>query len=102
MASTLASGGRPDRKLRRRIPIAALYRVTRRAHGQRIRPGNERLTHLLDDRLRLRILSQLQIGIDEVIHCVQLVVSFVAGLGSPRRFGVGADRFLPVADAVKI
>src|SRR5262249_48943336 len=47
-------------ELRRRIPIAALDRVARRAPRQRIGPGNERLgeaadpAHLLDDRLRFR------------------------------------------------
>ena len=83
---------RPDRKLRRRVPIAALDRVARRAHRQRIGAGDERLgeaadpAHLLDHRLRFRILPSLQIGIDEVIHRVQLVVGFVAGLCGPRRF----------------
>src|SRR6516164_1061873 len=103
--SPLAASGWPDRELRGRIPIAALDRVARRTHGQRIGTGNERLgeatdpTHLLQERLSFRILPRLQIGIDEVIHRVQLVVGFVAGLGSPRRFRVGADRFLPIADA---
>ena len=95
----------PDCKLRRRVPIPALDRIARRAHSQCIGPGNEGLgeaadpTHLIDDGLRFRILPRLQIGIDEVIHRVQLVVGFVAGLGGPRRFRVGADRFLPIADA---
>ena len=97
--------GGPHSELRRRVPIAALDRVARRAHRQRIGPGNERLgeaadpAHLLDDRLRFRILSRLQIGIDEVVHRMQLVVGFIAGFRGARRFRVGADRFLPIADA---
>ena len=96
--------GRPDRKLRRRVPISPLERVPCRTHSQRIGSGNERLgepadpAHLLDGGLRLRILPPLQIGIDEVIHGVQLVMAFIAGLCGARGLGVGADRFLPVAD----
>ena len=55
--------------------------------------------HLVDDGLRLLVLRELQIGIDHVVHRVQLLVEFLARLCRARRRDVGRDRFLPIADA---
>src|SRR5437899_469529 len=95
----------PDDKLRGRIPIAAFDRIARRTDRQRVRPGDKGFreaansAHLLDNSLRLGILSGLQIGVHQIIHGVQLVMRFIAGLGSARRYGVGVDRLFPISDA---
>ena len=45
------------------------------------------------------VLRELQIGIDQVIGGVQLLAEILAVLCRARRGDVGADQFVPVADA---
>ena len=52
--------------------------------------------HLVDGGPGLAVLGKLQVGIDHVVHRVQLVVRLVAGLRGTRRGGVGGDRLLLV------
>ena len=59
----------------------------------------ETVFHLVDDGLGLLVLPELQIGIDHVVHAVQLIVERLVQLRDTRGFGVGRDRLLPVADA---
>ena len=56
-------------------------------------------SHLVDDGLCLLVLSELQIGIDLIVHGVQLVVEILGLLRDARSLDVRCDRFLPVADA---
>ena len=50
-------------------------------------------------RLGLGVLPQLQIGIDLVVHGVQLVVVVLGRFRGARRRDVRRDRFIPIADA---
>ena len=96
-----------DLKLCRSLPVAAFHRVARGRNSQRVRPGQVCLCeagdhhHLVDDGLRFHVLSELQIGINEVVHRMQLVVKILGLLCDTRRFDIRRDRFSPIADARK-
>ena len=87
------------------IPVAALDRVAGRRGCQRI-VGAETvalnsvsLHHLVHDGARLLVLAELQMGIDHVILCVQVIADRFLRLRCFHGRDVGVDRFLPVADA---
>ena len=94
-----------DLKFGRGLPVAAFHHVACRRSSQRIGPdkiclgeaGNP--SHLVDERLGLGVLSELQIGIDLIVHGVQLVVEILGLLCGARSLDVRCDRFIPIADA---
>ena len=94
-----------DLKRRRSLPVAPFHRVACRRSGHCIWPCDESLGesgdrgHLVDNGPGFLVLSELQIGINEVVHRMQLVVEVLGLLCDPSRFHVRRDRFFPITDA---
>src|SRR4029078_9439366 len=85
----LGEARRPDLKFRRAFPVAALQQVPCRAGGKVESPGaNLRiealdLSHLVDNVARLPVLGELEMGIDQVIHAMELIVQLLVGFRGP-------------------
>ena len=96
---SVEEGVRPHLERRRTLPVAALDRIAHRRSREPIRSGDEGLAearnrlHVVDDCARLRVLAELQVRIDEVVHGVQLIVQFLVRFGDTRGRHVG---LLPV------
>src|SRR5262249_16749108 len=83
----IGDGAWPDLKLGRALPIAALYDVTRLARGASVKSGESLVTfswrNMVDNRPSLRVPSELQVGIDQIVHSMHPIVPFLAGFRGP-------------------
>ena len=74
-----------DLQLRGSLPIAALHHIARVAGSQRIEPSEALVAgdrgHLIDDGAGILVVGKLQIGIDQIVLAVHLVVPFLVSLG---------------------